>query len=240
MQISIEKGPGVNEHEEASPRPELLHERIARIGDRGEAKRPGKATRSNTRNMLLAAALELFARKGFEATTMRDLAKAVGIKVPGIYSHFESKQQVLQEAMSWMMEDFLDFTLTPDDPDVEAIERLRLILRRQVLHAFENPVLARGYDFISSAILLERIGDETAQAMLKSALDRYEGAVLELVRKILNAADKYRVDAIAATNAIITMHDQMVRRYVPAGDLQKEEFIETYWKFARSILLYQS
>ena len=47
------------------------------------------------RDNILDAALELFARKGFEATSVRDIATAVGIKAPSLYKHFASKQEIL-------------------------------------------------------------------------------------------------------------------------------------------------
>ncbi|WP_433760266.1 TetR/AcrR family transcriptional regulator [Nocardia sp. CA-135398] len=55
--------------------------------------------RSDTRERILEVAMGLFAQRGFEACTVRDLAGAVGIKPPGIYSHFRSKEAILSEAM---------------------------------------------------------------------------------------------------------------------------------------------
>ncbi len=55
-----------------------------------------KATRSNSRNdALLDAAAELFAAQGFKATSMRDIAKAVGMLPGSIYYHFASKDDLL-------------------------------------------------------------------------------------------------------------------------------------------------
>lgn len=52
-------------------------------------------TETSTRDAALDAALELFARKGFEATSVRDIAAAVGVKAPSLYKHFGSKQEIL-------------------------------------------------------------------------------------------------------------------------------------------------
>jgi len=56
-----------------------------------------------TAGRLLDAAEELFAQKGYEATSLRDVATAVNIRQPGLYRHFESKEalyrQVLQRAL---------------------------------------------------------------------------------------------------------------------------------------------
>ena len=47
------------------------------------------------RGRLLAAAAHLFRTKGFERTTVRDLAQAVGIQSGSIFHHFKSKEEIL-------------------------------------------------------------------------------------------------------------------------------------------------
>ena len=51
--------------------------------------------RGNTKQEILDAALELFSLQGFEATSISQIAGAVGIRKASLYSHFESKQAIL-------------------------------------------------------------------------------------------------------------------------------------------------
>lgn len=46
----------------------------------------------NTAERAMDAALELFSRKGYDATSMNDIAQAVGIRAPSLYKHFASKE----------------------------------------------------------------------------------------------------------------------------------------------------
>ena len=48
--------------------------------------------KSNTREQILEAALDLFAVGGYEATSISQLAGAVGIRKASLYSHFANKQ----------------------------------------------------------------------------------------------------------------------------------------------------
>ena len=56
--------------------------------------RPPKADAGDTKAALLKAALELFAAKGFEGTSVRDIARAVGLSESVLYAHFDNKQAI--------------------------------------------------------------------------------------------------------------------------------------------------
>ena len=51
--------------------------------------------RGNTKQEILEASLDLFSVQGFEATSISQIASAVGIRKASLYSHFESKQAIL-------------------------------------------------------------------------------------------------------------------------------------------------
>lgn len=53
------------------------------------------AVKGNTKQEILDAALELFSAHGYEATSISQLAQAVGIRKASLYSHFENKQAIL-------------------------------------------------------------------------------------------------------------------------------------------------
>ena len=55
---------------------------------------PGKGER--TKERIVAAALELFRERGYEATTMRMVAEAAGVSLGNAYYYFASKDQLLQ------------------------------------------------------------------------------------------------------------------------------------------------
>lgn len=55
---------------------------------------------SNTKQEILNAALELFSKQGYEATSTSQLADAVGIRKASLYSHFENKQAILDTLLN--------------------------------------------------------------------------------------------------------------------------------------------
>ncbi|MFD9316398.1 TetR family transcriptional regulator [Streptomyces sp. NPDC060053] len=64
---------------------------------RGGGRRPGK---SSTRTEILAAALELFAAKGYSGTTMRGIARQAQVDPALVHHFFNSKDGLFQEAVS--------------------------------------------------------------------------------------------------------------------------------------------
>ena len=53
-------------------------------------------------------ALELFAERGYDAVSMRDLGDALGMQAPSIYSHFPSKESLLLAVLAPLMEGLYD------------------------------------------------------------------------------------------------------------------------------------
>jgi AcrR family transcriptional regulator len=60
--------------------------------------RPRAATYDDQREQILARAAELFARQGFNATTMNQLAAACGVTKPTLYHYFTDKSSLLLHA----------------------------------------------------------------------------------------------------------------------------------------------
>ena len=62
--------------------------------------------RGNTKQEILEASLDLFSVYGFEATSVSQIADAVGIRKASLYSHFESKQAVLDALILQVLEGY--------------------------------------------------------------------------------------------------------------------------------------
>lgn len=126
--------------------------------------------RGNTKQEILEASLELFSVQGFEATSVSQIAGAVGIRKASLYSHFESKQAILDALVKDILEQYAAHSifartdwenpadtegkpvLTPDAA-VQMIQgQIRYILhdshiskarKMLVIEQFQNPELAK-------------------------------------------------------------------------------------------------
>ena len=67
--------------------------------------------RGNTKQEILKAALGLFSVQGFEATSISQIASAVGIRKASLYSHFENKQAILDTLVQKVLEQYEEHSL---------------------------------------------------------------------------------------------------------------------------------
>ena len=65
------------------------------------------APRSERRTQMVGLAGDLFAEKGFRATTVREIADAAGILSGSLYHHFDSKESIADEILSSFLNDVL-------------------------------------------------------------------------------------------------------------------------------------
>jgi AcrR family transcriptional regulator len=66
-----------------------------------------RLTAGQRRHQLVAVALELFAQRGYRATTMDDIADAAGVTKPLLYQHFSSKRALYLELVDSIAQDLL-------------------------------------------------------------------------------------------------------------------------------------
>ncbi len=84
------------------------------------------------RDALLEAALALFAERGYEATSIEEIAHRAGVAVGGFYQHFASKRQVLLVLMDHLLD---ETTALPTQLSVEELHYPRAIIEQVVRRA---------------------------------------------------------------------------------------------------------
>ena len=126
--------------------------------------------RGNTKQEILEASLDLFSIQGFEATSISQIACAVGIRKASLYSHFENKQAILDAIVKDVLDQYAEHSifaktdwdqyddaedkpaLTPDSTVRMILGQIRYILhdphiskarKMLVMEQFQNPELAK-------------------------------------------------------------------------------------------------
>ena len=106
---------------------------------------------------LLASAAKVFAARGFHATTMRDLARASGMSLAGMYYYVRGKDELLHQIQERCFTRVLDEAQSALEDAEDPAERLRVFIHHHVTffarHRAEMKVLSHEAESLSRAHL---------------------------------------------------------------------------------------
>jgi AcrR family transcriptional regulator len=92
------------------------------------------------RETIVETAVRLFGKQGYTGTTMRDIAKEVGILPGSLYAHINSKEALLDEIVESGIESYLAIESSiPPATSASAEERLRAAIKAHVAIATGSP-----------------------------------------------------------------------------------------------------
>lgn len=99
-------------------------------------------TEVETRSRILQAAQRLFARRGFDGTTTRDLAQAAGVAEGTLFRHFENKKAILIEVATQGWIEILTDLLT-ELSEMGSYKAIAQVMRKRMLNLHHNADLFR-------------------------------------------------------------------------------------------------
>jgi TetR/AcrR family fatty acid metabolism transcriptional regulator len=101
----------------------------------GTSPKPARATRrrgGDKRERILSAAVRVFAKNGFYATRVSEVAKAAGVADGTIYLYFKSKEELLVSLFEDRVERLLSYMKKELPKNASAKERLRAVIEMQL------------------------------------------------------------------------------------------------------------
>jgi len=146
--------------------------------------RPLQSESEGRRQELIEKSALLFRQKGYDNTSVRDIAAAVGIQSGSWFYHFKTKQDILVAVMEQGM--------TRSLADIEAIDLRALPPReafRQLVLAHLNTLLAPDHDFIPVLLYEWRSLDKSARSRIIALKDRYEAIWDEAIAALHRSGD---------------------------------------------------
>ena len=157
---------------------------------------------SAARNAVVAAALDLFARQGFEATSVEQIAQAAGVSRSTFFRQFGGKDDVVfadHEELLAMLRDYL--SKPHDDPWAAVCDASIKVFR----HFAADPELARRRYAVVRQVPALR--DREIVAVF-----RYERLFDEYLRQALPGLDP--LDAVGFAALVTAIHNHVLRRLI--------------------------
>lgn len=159
--------------------------------------------RGNTKQEILDAALELFSVQGFEATSISQVAGAVGIRKASLYSHFENKQAILDALVQEVLEQYKEHSLfaktawEKDASDLPATPDAAVqMIQGQIRYILHDPAISRARKML---VIEQFQNPELAELQTKQnysdVLQYFTGFVKQLIRQGALAEDDLEIMA---------------------------------------------
>lgn len=169
-----------------------------------------------------AAAQKLFARQGFAAVSMREIAREVGVQVGALYNYTPDKQSLLFD----LMQSHLDALLAAFQDDIEAdpVVRLEQFVQFHIHFHHDRP------DAVFIAYMELRNLTPANFAQIETLRRAYEDRLEAILRAGVIAGDFAVADTKIATRAVIAMLTGINTWFRADGRLSLDDVTAQYWQ----------
>jgi AcrR family transcriptional regulator len=183
-----------------------------------------RETAIDSRQEILRTSARLFQQRGYDATSMNDVAAALKLSKGGLYHHFQSKDEILfnlmNHAMDITQERVIDAVKGVGDPE----ERLRALIRRHI----EVVMSARDREI---TVMLHE--NHPLPPAMRRRINARKKDYVHFVEDLIAEAQRARpakspVSPRAAAFALLGMINWIYQWYRPEGSLQEESLVRQY------------
>ena len=160
---------------------------------------------------LLEVAVRVFTERGYDGTSMEDLARASGLSKSSLYHHVPGKEHLLRLALERAVEPLFAVIDEPAATQGRAIDRLQHVVRREV------EVLAGQLPYVT--LLLRVRGNTEAERWALERRREFDRRLTVLVRAAAKDGDvRADLDPAVVTRLVFGMINSLVEWYRPDGD----------------------
>jgi AcrR family transcriptional regulator len=183
---------------------------------------PRRARGPETREAIHAAAIELFARLGYHATSMRAIAAAAEVQPAAIYHWYPSKEAILVRLQDDFMELLTEKVVAAMEARPSPALKLAAAVREHVVfHGLHRPEA-----FVTDSEI--RALTEGPRRALIAQRDAYQATFVELIRDGIRDGSLRASDARVAAYAILLQCTGVALWFDPEGPLPLDEVAELH------------
>ncbi|WP_323784971.1 TetR/AcrR family transcriptional regulator [Thalassovita sp.] len=175
---------------------------------------------------VLDAAMRLFARHGYAAVSMRQIAKEVGVQAGALYNYTPDKQSLLSDLMRRHMDDLLAARAAHRHPGT-ALEKLEEFTRFHIRYHLD-----RSDEVFIAYMELRNLTPENFIAV-EALRRRYENELESILRQGAEEGVFAITDSRIETMAVIAMLTGVTTWYRAEGRLSADEVEGIYWDMVR-------
>jgi len=187
-----------------------------------------RETLVDSRQEILRTAARLFQQRGYDATSMNDVAAALKLSKGGLYHHFQSKDEILFEIMNHAMDITQERVLAPVRSIADPEDRLRSLIRRHI-----EVVLSPADREITVMLHENHPLPPVLRRRINVRKKEYIHFVEDLIAEVQRNAQRTRqaggpVTPRAAAFALLGMINWIYQWYKPEGELQTPNLVPQF------------
>ncbi len=176
-------------------------------------------------------AAQIILRKGYDATSINDIANALGMTKAGLYHYINGKKELLFDIMTFGLDELDEEVATPACSIADPSARLRFII------ASHAQLVTKGQGAIT--ILVDEITalPPAQNRMITRRKREYFNHLRDLLNELKAAGKLNDVDTTVATFGLLGMVNWLSRWFGQDGELTQEQVAEQIVKIALNGLL---
>jgi AcrR family transcriptional regulator len=184
-----------------------------------DATRARRGRPGHSLDSLLDVAVEVFNERGYDATSMEELATRLGVTKSAIYHHVSSKVELLRLALDRALDALFAVTAEPGATTGPAIDRLEHVVRGSVR------VLADELPFVT--LLLRVRGNSPVEQAALQRRREFDRVVTDLVRAAEDEGDvRPDVDPAITSRLLFGTVNSLTEWYRPGGGLSADDLAD--------------
>ena len=179
---------------------------------------------------ILNVALELFYKRGFADTSMRDIAEVLNVKAASLYAHIKSKEEI----MEWISDDvsnrFMKRYNDLKNPNLSPLEKVKILVVNHLTAMYNN---VKMFDVFFTNIYRLKV-DFKEQHIYLDRINFYKDLAEEVIREYLLSLGLKDDENLMLTTKFSLNVLNNVYRYIPEENFDLEKHI----RFLQNVLLY--
>jgi AcrR family transcriptional regulator len=174
------------------------------------------------KQQIYSTARSLFHERGYQATTVRDIAGRLNMQAGSLYAHIESKEDVLWEIVNKAADQFLAAAEPVVASNLPPADKLRKLVSAHVRVVADN--LAESSIFLHE---WKYLGEERRQAVIERRR-HYEHLFRQVIEQGIESGDFTPTDPKMATRLVLSAVNWLPQWYNPDGPLSPEEIADSF------------
>lgn len=195
----------------------------AAVQRRKSETRPDSEHAAATRIEILAAAADAFARNGYVATTLNDIADTLGFTKPSLYYYFPSKYAILSELFDQMIFEYFSDAQRVAQSDMPPDRKLRALFDKQI----DFVVTRTNWTIVFTNEVMHL--DEEKQKSLRQRRRKYDQLLQNIYEEGVKSGIFRNADSYAVVAGMIGLATSLSVWYRPGGRMTPAELKDLYW-----------